>query len=75
MSAKDFLRLGVPLGQATRFATDFVSRFILSSGANGFVDRGVKHVTKGGMDWRELVATAVAPVGNGTGDAAKSAAV
>lgn len=29
MNAKDFLRLGVPLGQATRLATDFVARFIL----------------------------------------------
>ena len=32
MYTKDFLRLGVPLGQATRFATDFVSKFILGGG-------------------------------------------
>jgi tRNA-splicing ligase RtcB len=32
MNAKDFLRLGVPLGEATRRATDFVSRFILGGG-------------------------------------------
>jgi tRNA-splicing ligase RtcB len=32
MNAKDLLRLGVPLGEATRRATDFVSRFILSGG-------------------------------------------
>jgi hypothetical protein len=32
MNAKDFLRLGVPLGEATRRATDFVSRFVLSGG-------------------------------------------
>jgi tRNA-splicing ligase RtcB len=32
MNAKDFLRIGVPLGQATRLATDFVSRFILGGG-------------------------------------------
>jgi tRNA-splicing ligase RtcB len=32
MNAKDFLRLGVPLGQATRLATDFVARFILGGG-------------------------------------------
>src|SRR5580693_8102875 len=32
MNAKDFLRLGVPLGEATRRATDFVSKFILGGG-------------------------------------------
>jgi hypothetical protein len=32
MNTKDFLRLGVPLGQAKRLATDFVARFILGGG-------------------------------------------
>jgi tRNA-splicing ligase RtcB len=32
MNTKDFLRLGVPSGQATRLATDFVARFILCGG-------------------------------------------
>lgn len=32
MNTKDFLHLGVPLGEATRRATDFVSRFILGGG-------------------------------------------
>ena len=32
MNAKDFLRLGVPLGEATRRATDFVARFVLGGG-------------------------------------------
>ena len=32
MNTKDFLRLGVPLGQATRLATDFVAKFILGGG-------------------------------------------
>jgi hypothetical protein len=32
MNTKDFLRLGVPLGKATRRATDFVARFILGGG-------------------------------------------
>ena len=32
MNTKDFLRLGVPLGQATRHATDFVAQFILGGG-------------------------------------------
>ncbi|MEO7677259.1 MAG: hypothetical protein ABIV39_10900 [Verrucomicrobiota bacterium] len=45
MNTKDFLRLGVPLSEATRPATDFISKFILGGGVNGFIDRGVKHVT------------------------------
>jgi hypothetical protein len=55
MNTKDFLRLGVPLGEATRrppsfhygatSATDFISKFILGGGVNNPVDRGVKHVT------------------------------
>ena len=32
MNTKDFLRLGVPLGEATRRATDFVAKFILRGG-------------------------------------------
>jgi tRNA-splicing ligase RtcB len=32
MNAKDFLQIGVPLGQATRRATDFTSKFVLSGG-------------------------------------------
>ena len=32
MNAKDFLRLGVPLGEATPRATDFVAKFILGGG-------------------------------------------
>src|SRR5690242_15727103 len=30
MNTKDFIRLGIPLGEATRRATDFVAQFILS---------------------------------------------
>src|ERR1017187_3614022 len=33
MNTKDFLRLGVPLGEATRRATDFIAKFILRGGA------------------------------------------
>ena len=29
MNIKDLLRLGVPMGQATRLATNFVAKFIL----------------------------------------------
>jgi tRNA-splicing ligase RtcB len=32
MNTKDFLRLGVPLGEPARRATDFVAKFILGSG-------------------------------------------
>jgi tRNA-splicing ligase RtcB len=32
MNAKDFIRLGIPLGEATRRATDFVAQYILSGG-------------------------------------------
>ena len=32
MNTKDFLRFGIPLGQATRRATDFVAKFILGGG-------------------------------------------
>lgn len=32
MNTKDFLRLGVPLGEATRRATDFVAQFVLGGG-------------------------------------------
>jgi hypothetical protein len=45
MNTKDFLRLGVPWGQATRrppschfgatSATDFISKFMLGGGASG----------------------------------------
>jgi tRNA-splicing ligase RtcB len=32
MNTKDFLRLGVPLGEATRRATDFVAQYVLRGG-------------------------------------------
>ncbi len=32
MNSRDFLRLGVPLGEATRRATDFVATFVLGGG-------------------------------------------
>jgi hypothetical protein len=40
MNTKDFFCLGVPLGEATRRATDFVAKFILGGGASrraGFI--------------------------------------
>src|SRR6185295_12140719 len=44
MNTKDFLRRGVPLGQATRRATDFISKFILgdTTGARASVRFNVR---------------------------------
>lgn len=44
MNAKDFLRLGVPLGEATRRATDFVAKFVLSGGDKTRLHEQVKAI-------------------------------
>jgi tRNA-splicing ligase RtcB len=44
MNAKDFLRLGIPLGEATRRATDFVSQFILSGGDKTKLEEELKAI-------------------------------
>lgn len=44
MNAKDLLRLGVPLGEATRRATDFISRFILGGGDKTRLEEEVKAI-------------------------------
>ncbi|HXT40351.1 MAG TPA: RtcB family protein [Candidatus Angelobacter sp.] len=44
MNTKDFLRLGVPLGPATRRATDFISRFILGGGDKTQLEQEVKAI-------------------------------
>ena len=44
MNTKDFVRLGVPLGEATRRATDFVSKFILSGGDKSRLEEEVKAI-------------------------------
>src|SRR6266436_6054707 len=44
MNTKDFLRLRVPLGEATRRATDFVSKFILSGGDKTRLEEEVKAI-------------------------------
>ncbi len=41
MNTQDFLRLGVPLGEATRRATDFVSKFILGGGDKSWLHEEV----------------------------------
>src|SRR6266536_4669279 len=44
MNTKDFIQLGVPLGEATRRATDFVSKYILSGGDKSQLEEEVKAV-------------------------------
>lgn len=44
MNSKHFIRLGVPLGEATRRATDFVTRFILGGGDKSRLEEEVKAV-------------------------------
>lgn len=44
MNAKDFLRLGVPLGEATRQATDFVAQFVLSGGDTSRLEDEIKAI-------------------------------
>src|SRR6185312_290402 len=44
MNTKDFLRLGVPLGEATKRATDFVAQFILRGGDKSRLEEEVKAI-------------------------------
>jgi tRNA-splicing ligase RtcB (3'-phosphate/5'-hydroxy nucleic acid ligase) len=44
MNAKDFLRLGVPLGEAMRRATDFVARFVLQGGDTSRLEDEIKAI-------------------------------
>src|SRR5260221_6149912 len=44
MNTKDFIRLGVPLGEATRRATDFISKFILAGGDKTRLQEEVKAI-------------------------------
>src|SRR5207302_1826608 len=44
MNTKDFIRLGIPLGQATRRATDFISKFILAGGDKTRLEEEVKAI-------------------------------
>ena len=44
MNTKDFIRLGIPLGEATRRATDFVAQFILSGGDKTRLEEEVKAI-------------------------------
>jgi tRNA-splicing ligase RtcB len=44
MNTKDFIRLGVPLGAATRRATNFISQFILAGGDKTRLEEEVKAI-------------------------------
>src|SRR5881275_2645208 len=44
MNTKDFIRLGIPLGEATRRATDFVSQFVLSGGDKTTLEEELKAI-------------------------------
>jgi tRNA-splicing ligase RtcB len=44
MNTKDFIHIGIPLGEATRRATDFVSQFILSGGDKTKLEEELKAI-------------------------------
>jgi tRNA-splicing ligase RtcB len=44
MNTKDFLRLGVPLGEATRRATDFVAQYVLRGGDTAKLEDEIKAI-------------------------------
>ena len=44
MNTKDFIRLGIPLGEATWRATDFVARFVLSGGDKTRLEEELKAI-------------------------------
>ena len=44
MNTKDFIRLGVPLGEASRRATDFIGKFILAGGDKTRLKEEVKAI-------------------------------
>src|SRR5437764_570129 len=46
MNTKDLIRLGVPLGQAQRRATDFISKFILGGGDKSRLHQEVEAIVR-----------------------------
>ena len=42
MNTKDFMGLGIPLGEATRLVIDFISKFILAGGDKTGLEEEVK---------------------------------
>jgi hypothetical protein len=53
MNTKDFIRLGIPLGEATRRAPDFVRQFILSGGDKTAWKRKLKAIVANPSAFRE----------------------
>jgi len=51
MNTKDFIRLGIPLGEATRRATDFVSSYILSGGDKSRLETELKTIIANPSDF------------------------
>src|SRR6185369_1962856 len=47
MNSKDLIRLGVPLGEPMRRATDFISRFILGGGDKSRLEEEIKAIVAG----------------------------
>jgi tRNA-splicing ligase RtcB len=44
MNTKDFIRLGIPLGEATRRATDFVAQHVLRGGGTAKLEEEIKAI-------------------------------
>jgi hypothetical protein len=44
MNAKDLLRLGVPPGEATRRAADFVAQYVLCGGDTSKLEQEIKAI-------------------------------
>ncbi|MDB6029465.1 MAG: rtcB [Verrucomicrobiales bacterium] len=44
MNSKDLIRLGVPFGEATRRATDFIAQYVLSGGDKSRIEEEVKAI-------------------------------
>src|SRR5215831_13192396 len=53
MNARDLIRLGVPLGEATRRATDFISKFILAGGDKTRLEEEVKAIVANPRNFTE----------------------
>ncbi|MGA2751290.1 MAG: RtcB family protein [Verrucomicrobiota bacterium] len=53
MNTKDFIRLGVPLGEATRRATEFVSKFVLGGGDKSRLGEEVEAIVANPTAFRE----------------------
>ena len=53
MNTKDFIRLGIPLGEATRRANDFVRNFILAGGDKTRLEEEVKSIKANPASFRD----------------------